>query len=138
MLPLLSEADEDDERIRAEMGAPSRSTYRAFVGDTLVGAATMHWRADESELVYLVVAPGRRGQGHGSAIVAELLARARARGTGSVIVGTANSSLDNIAFYQRCGFRMDHVRPDYFAYIDPPIIEKGMTMRDMLVFRHTL
>jgi ribosomal protein S18 acetylase RimI-like enzyme len=77
----------------------------------------------------------RAGHGHGTELVADLLAEARKRNVESVIVGTANCSLDNIAFYQRCGFRMDSVRRDYFDYIDPPIIENGIRMRDMLVFR---
>jgi len=54
-----------------------------------------------------------------------------------VLVGTANSSLENIAFYQKCGFRMDHVRRDYFVYVQPPVIQNGIVMRDMLVLRYS-
>jgi hypothetical protein len=53
-----------------------------------------------------------------------------------LVVGTANSSLDNIAFYQRCGFRMDSVRRDHFTYVDPPVSEFGIPMRDMIVFSY--
>ncbi len=125
LVPVLSEADEDDERIRAEMSAASRTRYRALVRQELVGAATMRWQEDESELVYIVVTPQWRGQGYGKSMVRTLLAKAGQRGTASVIVGTANSALDNIAFYQRCGFRMDQIRRDYFAYVDPPVTRPG-------------
>jgi hypothetical protein len=63
---------------------------------------------------------------------------ARRRGKQQVLVGTANSSISNIAFYQKCGFRMDHIRPDYFWYYDPPRYEHGLQIRDMLVFRYDL
>lgn len=60
---------------------------------------------------------------------------ARRRGARSVLVGTADASLENIAFYLKCGFRIDHVRHDYFDYIQPPIVHNGILMRDMLVLR---
>jgi hypothetical protein len=50
-------------------------------------------------------------------------------------VGTANASLGNIAFYQRCGFRMHHVRRDYFGYYRTARVEHGIEVRDLLVFR---
>jgi ribosomal protein S18 acetylase RimI-like enzyme len=71
-------------------------------------------------------------------MVSALLAQARRRGVRAVSVGTANSSLDNISFYQRCGFRMDHVRRDHLAYVQPPVVERGIRMWDMLVLRHPL
>jgi predicted N-acetyltransferase YhbS len=55
----------------------------------------------------LAVAPKRHGQGIGRAIVAWLIEEARRRGKTAVLVGTANSSIGNIAFYQKVGFRMD-------------------------------
>jgi len=137
LVPVLSEADENDDRIRAEIRLPGRAAYRGRVGDEVVGAATMRWEQDEGEIVHIAVLPQRRGQGLGKAIVEALLAVAAERGVASVVVGTANSSLDNIAFYQHCGFRMDHVRRDYFDYLDEPVIEQGIPMRDMLVFRRT-
>lgn len=66
-----------------------------------------------------------------AALQAELPARAR-----RLVVGTANSTLDNIAFYQRCGFRMYAVKRDYFAYIQPAIVEDGIVMRDNIVFSY--
>jgi RimJ/RimL family protein N-acetyltransferase len=64
-----------------------------------------------------------------------LIDKARIRDVRSVLVGTANSSLSNIAFYQKCGFRIDHVRRDYFSYFAQPVMEDGILIRDMLVFR---
>jgi ribosomal protein S18 acetylase RimI-like enzyme len=101
----------------------------------LVGAATMRWRSDGCEIMELAIAPERQGQGLGKHLVAWLIAEARRRGKGEMLVGTANSSIDNIAFYQKCGFRMDQIRKDYFWYYREPHYEYGIQVRDMLVFR---
>ena len=49
LVPVLSEADEDDGRIRAEITRPGRVAYRAVLGQEVIGAATMRWHSEESE-----------------------------------------------------------------------------------------
>ena len=135
VVELLRDADEGEERIYATVSDEAHTTYVAREGESVIGAATMRWEKDESEIIYIAVVPEARGRGYGKAIMALLLDEARQRKVRSVLVGTANTSLENIAFYQKCGFRMDHVRRDYFSYIQPPIVENGILMRDMLVLR---
>ncbi len=132
---LLRDADEGEERIRATVSNEALTTYVAREGESVIGAVTMRWNKDESEVIYITVVPERRGRGYGKAIMALLIAEARRQKVRSVLVGTANSSLENIAFYQKCGFRLDHIRKDYFGYIRPPIFENSILMRDMLVMR---
>jgi len=138
LIPLLRQAEESEGALRWSLANLSDAVYRADDDDQLIGAATMQWRADPCELIELAVAPERQGQGVGRAIVAWLLAEARRRGKRQMLVGTANSSIGNIAFYQKCGFRMDHVRKDYFWYYREPRYENGIRIRDMIVFRHDL
>jgi GNAT superfamily N-acetyltransferase len=138
LIALLRQAEESERALRWSLANLSDTVYRADDHDQLIGAATMQWRADPCELVELAVAPERQGQGVGRAIVAWLLAEARRRGKRQMLVGTANSSIGNIAFYQKCGFRMDHVRKDYFWYYREPRYENGIRIRDMIVFRHDL
>ncbi|MBU2666971.1 GNAT family N-acetyltransferase [Actinoplanes bogorensis] len=136
LIPLLHDAEEDDDRIRAALRDPAVRGYLAQAGDEPVGAAVMRWSDDEpSELLYLAVAATARRQGHGGRIVAALLAELPRHGR-TMLVGTANCALDNIAFYQRCGFRMHAVKRDFFSYIDPPLTENGIVMRDMIVFSY--
>ncbi len=71
-------------------------------------------------------------------IVAAILEEARRRQVQSVLVGTANSSIDNISFYQKCGFRMDSIRRDFFTYCPSPVYENGIRTIDMIVFRYDL
>lgn len=135
LLPILHDADEDDQRIRTTLANEAYTSYAAMDGEQLVGAATVRWEKHESEIEYIAVVPVQRGRGYGKAIMVALLAEARLRNVRTVLVGTGNSSWDTIAFYQKCGFRMDHVRKDYFHYIQPPLIEDGIRLQDMLVLR---
>jgi hypothetical protein len=74
----------------------------------------------------------------GKQFVLWLINEARRRGKSRLLVGTANSSIANIVFYQRCGLRMDHVRQDYFWYYREPRYENDIRIHDMLVFRYDL
>ncbi len=137
LLPILKDADEGEERIRAALHDDRHVSYAAFAGEQLVGALTVRWDKRESEIIYIAVSPELRKRGYGKAMLKTLLRdEARKRGIHTLLVGTANSSWDTLSFYQKCGFRMDHVRKDFFSYIQPPIIEDGITMRDMLVLKY--
>ena len=138
LIPILLQAEESERALRWGMKNLVDAVYHAEADGVLVGAATMQWRNDPCEIMELAVAPERHGQGIGRQIVALLIDEARKRGKSAVLVGTANSSIGNLAFYQKVGFRMDHVRKDYFRYYREPHYEDGIQIRDMLVFRYDL
>ncbi|SRR6266508_3687229 len=138
LIPLLLQAEESEWALRWSLANLSDVVYRMDNEGELVGAATMQWRGDPCEIMELAIVPERHGQGLGKQFVAWLVDEARRRGKHRLIVGTANSSISNIAFYQRCGLRMDHIRHDYFWYYREPHYENGIQMRDMLVFRYDL
>ena len=138
LIPLLLLAEPSPSALRWSLANLSDAVYRAEVDGEVVGAATVRWAGDPCEIVELAVAADRHGQGIGRAIVAWLLDEARRRGKDAMEVGTANASIGNIAFYQKCGFRMERVRKDYFWYHRTPVVEHGIVVRDLLVFRHPL
>ena len=139
LLPMLLDADEDEGRIRAVLLDPACTAYACWLDGQLAGAAVVRWEEkDPSEILYIEVAAALRGRGYGKQIIQALLDELPRRGGRSLLVGTANASLDNIAFYQKCGFRMYEIRRDYFAYIQPPVLEDGIQIRDMLVLRYDL
>ncbi len=139
LLPILSAAEEGEERVRAALLDPTCTVYAARLDNQLIGAAVVRWQEHQpSEIIYIAVAETQRGHGYGKQIMQTLQHELRKRGGQSLLVGTANSSLENIAFYQKCGFRMFEIRRDYFAYIQPPIVDRGIPLRDMLVFRYDL
>ena len=138
LVPLLRDADEDVARTKMAIADTANTPYIAAADSNLIGAAIMRWQPDESELLYIAVAQTRRGQGWGKKIIDQLVQEAHQRATSALLVGTANSSLQNIAFYQKCGFRMHEVRKDYFAYLPHPVYEHGIRIQDMLVLRRAL
>lgn len=138
MIPLLRQAEESESALRWSLAHLSDVVYRMEADGETVGAASIRWRDEPCELMELAIAPKRHGQGLGKQFIAWLLQEAGRRGKRQMLVGTANSSINNIAFYQKCGFRMDHVRQDYFRYYREPHYENGIQIRDMLVFRYDL
>ncbi len=138
LIPLLHDADEDDASTAKVLADEANTPYAAYSENTCVGAAVMSWKPDESEILYIAIRQQDRGKGYGTALIAELLKLARQQRIQAVIVGTANSSIDNIRFYQKCGFRMDSIRKDYFSYFKAPVYEDGILIRDMLMFRYEL
>ena len=142
LVQILHDADESDARIRAALNDDALHSYAVYENEALVGAAVVCWAvmeaADVSELVLLAVAPARRGEGIGKWIIAVLISEARRCSVRVMQVGTGNFSLDNIAFYQKCGFRMSHVRRGYFDDVDPPEVWQGIKLRDMIVFDYDL
>ncbi len=138
LIPLLLLAEESERALRWGLANLVDEVYRMDNGDQLVGAATMRWDGDECEIQELAIAPERQGQGLGKQLIEFLVAEAEQRGKQRVLVGTANAGINQIAFYQKAGFRMDHVRQDYFRYYTMPVYENGIQIRDMLVFRRDL
>ena len=134
LIPILLLAEHSERALRWGLANLVDAVYRMDDSERLVGAATMKWRSDPCEIMELAIAPEFQRQGLGKQFVAWLIQEARASGKSQTLVGTANSSIDNIAFYQKCGFRMDHVRQDYFRYLPQPSYENGIQIQDMLVF----
>jgi GNAT superfamily N-acetyltransferase len=138
LLPLLLLAEPSESALRWSLDNLSDTAYCMEESGMLVGAATMRWHKAPCEIIELAIAPERQGQGLGRQFIEWLIAEGRRRGKAEILVGTANSSIDNIVFYQRCGFRMHEVRRDYFWYHKEPLIENGLQVRDMIVFRYDL
>jgi len=85
------------------------------------------------DLVNLAVADVWQGQGIGTRLVQDAMARARAGGARTLEVGTGNSSLAQLGLYQRCGFRIVGVDRDFFPrHYLRPIEEDGIRCVDMI------
>lgn len=138
LVPILLLAEPSERALRWSLDHLSDAVYRADAGGAVAGAATMRWSGDPCEIVELGVAEAMHGRGVGRAIVAWLCDEARRRRKRAIEVGTANASIGNLAFYQKCGFRFNHVRQDYFRYHRTPLFENGIEVRDLVVFRREL
>lgn len=138
VFPLLLLAEPVEGALRWSLNHLSDCVYGMQVDGQWVGAATVRWQSEPCEILELAIAPERQGQGLGKRLVAWLVEEAKKKRKDAICVGTSNASISNILFYQRCGFRMDHVRADYFWYYHTPRFENGLQVRDLLVFRYDL
>lgn len=138
LVPLLLLAEPSERGLRWGLAHLVDSVYRFELDGATVGAATLQWHNDPPEIEELAVAPDRQRQGIGRQILALLEAEAQARGKTALAVGTANSSIGNLVFYQKSGYRIDHVRSNYFWYYQPPITENGLPKIDLIMFRKQL
>ncbi|WP_342559492.1 GNAT family N-acetyltransferase [Metasolibacillus sp. FSL K6-0083] len=69
----------------------------------------------------------------GKALVQHAIKSARLLGMESIEIGTGNSSIQQLALYQKCGFRLKEIIHDYFIdNYDEPIFENGIQCRDMV------
>lgn len=136
LIEVLRDADEDVDQIRLALERPDCDAYTIHEGEYLIGAAIVDRGIDrDPEILYIGVDQQHRRQGFGRKLIEHL--KTVAVGSGQrLVVGTGNSSLDNIEFYQRCGFRMHAVRKGYFDYLYPPVSEGGIRLRDMIVFAY--
>jgi GNAT superfamily N-acetyltransferase len=137
-VPLLLLAEPSEAALRWSLRNLSDAAYALGDGGEVVAAVTVRWRREPCELVELGVLPERQGRGYGRRLVEWVCAEAARRGVKEMLVGTRTTSAGNIIFYQKCGFRADHVKRDYFWYYDEPLVEHGIVVRDMLVFRREL
>lgn len=109
-------------------------------GDRIRGIVVIKPLSDSSwEIKNLAVSPSCQGAGIGRSLVLAALDRCRSHGASEVWIGTGNSSLDQLGFYQKTGFRMVEIVKDFFVenYAEE-IVENGIRCRDMVRLVATL
>jgi ribosomal protein S18 acetylase RimI-like enzyme len=79
------------------------------LNEELVATAMAGYEGHRGWVNYLAVAPDRRGQGFGRAIMAEVEKRLRELGCPKLNVQVRGANRTAIAFYQRIGYRVDDV-----------------------------
>ncbi|KKK36367.1 acetyltransferase [Mesobacillus campisalis] len=85
------------------------------------------------ELVNIAVVEEQHGKGLGKNLVMNAIKEAKTRGFKTIEIGTGNSSIGQLALYQKCGFRMIGVDRDFFTRHYPEeIFENGIQCRDMI------
>ncbi len=95
--------------------------------------------SERIELVNIAVKASKQGVGIGKKLLDHAIAYATENQFKEMIVGTGNSSINQIAFYQKAGFRLIDVIFDFFIQDnEAPIYENGVWCRDMLRFKKQL
>lgn len=90
-------------------------------------------RPETIEIVNIAVAEHCHGKGIGKKLVNDAIKRAKERGYKTIEIGTGNSSVGQLALYQKCGFRIVGIDKDFFIrHYDEEIYENGIQVIDMV------
>lgn len=90
-------------------------------------------RPDTVELKNIAVMENQQGKGVGKQLVIHAIQTARKKMYKKIEIGTGNSSIGQLALYQKCGFRITGVDFDYFIrHYTGPIFENNIQCRDMV------
>ncbi|WP_197088278.1 GNAT family N-acetyltransferase [Paenibacillus dauci] len=85
------------------------------------------------ELVNVAVAESHQNKGIGKQLVQHAIHTAQEQHYHTIEMGTGNSSIHQLALYQKCGFRIVGVDLDFFVrHYEEPIYENGIQCRDMI------
>lgn len=135
-LDLLLLADESEQQVRSYM---NEGSLFAFIPAGEAGHAGMVLAIPtgegEVELKAVAIAPNAQSKGLGKRMLAVVLAELRGEGYRKAIVGTGNSGIGQLAYYQKAGFRLHHIERDFFSPergYDEGIEENGIPLRDMV------
>lgn len=108
--------------------------YVAENTDGIVGVyVLLPTRPETVELVNVAVFEHAQGNGVGKLLVTDAILKAKEKGFKTIEVGTGNSSIGQLALYQKCGFRIVAVDFDFFTkHYEETIFENGIWCRDMI------
>ncbi|WIV13722.1 GNAT family N-acetyltransferase [Proteiniborus sp. MB09-C3] len=108
--------------------------YAAYVNNIAIGAyVIIKTRPLTLELVNIAVSEAYRGKGIGKMLILSAIDMAKNEKAKVLEVGTGNSSISQLALYQKCGFRVVGVDRDFFKkHYKEKIIENGIECVDMI------
>ncbi|OMP28279.1 GNAT family N-acetyltransferase [Bacillus sp. I-2] len=137
-MDLLLLADPSKEKVLTYV--QSGSCYAAYHEQDVIGVYVLLSLAQHTvEIINVAVKESWQGKGIGKQLIRHAIAEAKAAGFHTVEIGTGNSSIQQLALYQKCGFRMTSIDHDFFLkHYDEPIFENGIQCMDMVRLSLTL
>lgn len=108
--------------------------YIAENNNQIVGVyVLLPTRPETVELVNVAVEEKFHGRGIGKLLIKDAIKTAKEKGFKTIEVGTGNSSIGQLALYQKCGFRITGIDRDFFIrHYQKEIFENGIQCRDMV------
>ena len=108
--------------------------YTAEIDNQTVGVfVLLEITSDTIELINIAVDEKHQGKGIGKTLVKDAIQKAKEIGFKTIEVGTGNSSINQLALYQKCGFRITGINKDFFIRnYEEEIFEHGIQCMDMV------
>ena len=139
VLDLLLLADPSEQRIRQY--TLNGSLFLAYLEGQLAAAIVIlvNELTLVAELINIAVQEQFQNRGLGQDLIVFTLEYCQEQGLEAIELGTANSSIAQLYFYQKCGFEMSHILPNYFLEeYGEAIFENGLQAKHMVRFRKDL
>jgi ribosomal protein S18 acetylase RimI-like enzyme len=113
--------------------------YVAYINNIVGVYVMIRTRPLTLELVNIAVREAYQGKGIGKRLILSAIEMARKENTKILEVGTGNSSINQLALYQKCGFRIVGVDRDFFKrHYKEKIMENEIECIDMIRLRMDL
>jgi ribosomal protein S18 acetylase RimI-like enzyme len=111
--------------------------FMARLKTEIVGALLLlRTRPGTMEIMNISVYEQYRNQGIGKKLITKTIEFAKENGIKTLEIGTGNPGVMQMMLYQKCGFRIVGVEPDYFRKNHAEkIFEHGIECRDMIRLR---
>ncbi|WHR59264.1 GNAT family N-acetyltransferase [Acinetobacter haemolyticus] len=101
--------------------------------DQIIAQLCLIQNADQAEIKNIAVDPSQQGQGLAKALILYVVGALQQSSIHTLWIKTGNSSLDQLALYQKCGFRMSHIERNVFQNYPELIFENGIRCLDQVV-----
>lgn len=137
-MPLLLLADPSEQTIATYLY--DGEMYVAVEHEKIIGVYVLSEIAPTTvEIMNVAVAESHQGKGIGKALIHHAVQTAKNGGWSSIEIGTGNSSIQQLALYQKCGFQLNEIIHDHFVKnYEEPIFENGIQCRDMVRLKMNL
>ena len=114
--------------------------FVALLDAEIVGALLLlKTRPGTMEIMNVSVYEKYQNKGIGKQLIKKAIEFAKERGVKTLEIGTGNPGVIQMMLYQKCGFRIVGVEPDYFRKNHTEkIFENGIECRDMIRMRMEL
>ncbi|RTR35708.1 GNAT family N-acetyltransferase [Robertmurraya yapensis] len=131
-MDLLLLADPSEEMIQKYI--TRGETYIAEHGGIVVGVYVFVSLGEGTvEIMNIAVREEFQGKGLGKQLILDAMNRIKQAGYKRIEIGTGNSSIGQLALYQKCGFRISGIKRDFFLRNYPELImENGIQCVDMI------
>lgn len=130
----------DPSRIQIDEYLKTGTCYVAKTNSKIVGVIVLD-RIDSTsiEIKNIAVDESEQGKGFGKALLRYSEIVSRKLGFDKLVIGTGNSSLNQLALYQKEGFEMCEIQKDFFINnYSEPIFENGIQCKHRVILEKKL
>lgn len=131
----------DPSRSAVDMYLQEGECFEAIWNEQRIGVCVLkkEGRKSEVELMNISIDENFQNKGYGQQVISAIIAECRNRGIEKITLGTGNSSIGQLYFYQKCGFEMCGIVRDFFTEnYEVPIFEHGLQCKHMVRFEMKL